>query len=270
MINSLIFYDNPISRFYLNLFIDKNYNLNQIFILNKRSIFPKNLILKTQFYKNNFWALKFIKNKEIIYLNRQIEEFFSFPNNFIKKSYNFNNLYHYNEILNYANSDNVNSKQIYYIIKQSPKENILISSQHILRNTILSLPNEFIHIHPGYLPFIKGADGSLWGPYIRKKIGASCFFLTENIDKGKIISRVELEMPKFKLEFINDYSIKDKYRIWFSFFDPILRCYLLRQVLDKKIPEKENLLDQEIINNSYYSFMDDEKKKKVFDEIFSS
>ena len=167
MIDNFIFYENPIARFYLNLFIQSNYSLKTILVLNKNSIFPKNLILKAQFNKNNFWALKFLQDKEIIYLTRQIEEFFSFPNNFIKKSYNFDNLYYLKKILRYVNSENVNSEQLYSIIKKKPYENFLVSSQQILKKTILNLPNEFIHVHPE-CKHIKGADGSLWGAFKKK------------------------------------------------------------------------------------------------------
>ena len=82
---------------------------------------------------------------------------------------------------------------------------------------------------------------------------------------------MELDVPKFKMKSINKYSLKDKYRIWFSFFDPVLRCFLLKQILNKNISKEFRFTKkQEKTSKNYYSFMEEEKKQKVFDEIFST
>ena len=69
MIDNFIFYENPIARFYLNLFIQSNYSLKTILVLTKIQFF-RGSIFKAQFNKNNFGALKFLQDKEIIYLTK--------------------------------------------------------------------------------------------------------------------------------------------------------------------------------------------------------
>ena len=43
------------------------------------------------------------------------------------------------------------------------------------------MPIDLIHIHPGFLPFIKGADSSLWGPFMRGKLGEVVFTLMKRL-----------------------------------------------------------------------------------------
>lgn len=268
MIKGLIFYENPIARFYINLLITYNYNLEKLIYLNKKTFLPNSLMLRAQFNKNNFWALNFLKNKSIGYLLSQIEEYFNFPANFIKNSYNFKLLNELSCNTVFANTNDVNNELVAGIIKDSGNIDFLISSKHILKKNILTLRNNFLHIHPGYLPYIRGADGSLWGPYIRKKVGVSCFYLTKQIDKGKIISRLELDIPKFKLPRVKEYNLKDMYRLWFSFFDPLLRCYMLRKILNNNY-ESFNKDSIDYSEEKYFTFMSDNIKSLLFNEIFS-
>ena len=67
------------------------------------------------------------------------------------------------------------------------------------------------------------------------------------------------------------FSIQERYNIWHSFVDPILRSYYLNKVLTKKIEinyeiNSENRLNQnkkfKSENNNYYSFLNDDEKKK--------
>ena len=48
------------------------------------------------------------------------------------------------------------------------------------------MPIDLIHIHPGFT-FYKGSNSSLWGPFMRGKIGGSCFTLMKKIDNGEVI-----------------------------------------------------------------------------------
>ena len=71
---------------------------------------------------------------------------------------------------------------------------------------------------------------------------------------------------KLKLEGYKNYNIKDVYRIWFSFFDPILRCSLLNEIINDSFNfEKINIINEKI---SYRSFLKNNDLKIVFDKIF--
>ena len=90
--------------------------------------------------------------------------------------------------------------------------------------------------------------------------------MTEKIDDGDIFLRKKIEYQKFKLEGYKNYNIKDVYRIWFSFFDPILRCSLLNEIINDSFNfEKINVINEKI---SYRSFLKNNDLKIVFDKIF--
>ena len=57
----------------------------------------------------------------------------------------------------------------------------------------MELNKKFIHIHPGYLPEIKGADGSLWHINKHNNIGISSFFMSKKIDEGLVIAKEKFE-----------------------------------------------------------------------------
>ena len=68
----------------------------------------------------------------------------------------------------------------------------------ILPPSLLALPGvKFIHVHPGFLPYVRGSDGLLWSALIRNKPGVSVFYMDPEIDGGKIISAGEISPLTF-------------------------------------------------------------------------
>ena len=60
---------------------------------------------------------------------------------------------------------------------------------------IFKTGKNFIHIHPGYLPEVRGADGLLWSIKEYNKIGVSSFIMNHKIDSGEIIFREKSKAP---------------------------------------------------------------------------
>lgn len=62
-----------------------------------------------------------------------------------------------------------------------------------------------------------------------------------------------------------EFSSYDLYQIWYSFFDPALRVFLLKKMLDENtnltIFEKNNL---ETKKDRYFSFIDKKEIKDLF------
>ena len=271
MIENLIFFDNPISRFYIKLFLEKNYKLKKIIFLNKKHFLPKMLINRYEFTKQNHWPLVFLRDKKILKLTNQIEEFFSFKKDFIKEVFKYDNIYQFKkEKIIYADSLSINSKEVKGVLENFQNENFLISNKEIVKQDIINMPIDLIHIHPGFLPFIKGADSSLWGPFMRGKIGGSCFYVNEKIDNGEVIFRKEIDLPKFNLDYLKSKELDHIYKIWFSFVDPMLRCFILNLTISnfvKKKNSKEKFTKiQE--NGQYFSFMNKDDKEVIFRKIF--
>ncbi|MDG2012101.1 MAG: formyltransferase family protein, partial [Pirellulaceae bacterium] len=91
---------------------------------------------------------------------------------------------------------NINCKKVIDSIKSCPQEYIIFCGGGLLRREILALPKRFIHIHPGVVPDVKGADGILWSSLVRKRIGMSAFFMNQGIDTGDIIQTREYDIPQ--------------------------------------------------------------------------
>lgn len=141
----------------------------------------------------------------------------------------------------------------------------------ILRSNVLRAPGiRFIHVHPGYLPHVRGADGFLWSKLVRNKIGLSAFYMDERIDEGQVISRKEYEFDKFYLGDIKRPDDKVLYRAIFSFCDPLLRAeFLVNEVLNKghdlsSLPSMPQCQSE----GTFYHFMNPRLRHDVLNELF--
>ena len=262
---SLIFEDNPISRCYIKIFQENSIKLDNLIILDGKFFLPRSLSLRQSFYQNNYWPLKFLKEKEYIFLTHQIEDYFNFPRNFCKNMYAFENINNVSKNRLFTNNKKINNSNTIKVIKNCGSNIFLNTGKQIYKN-ILDLDKKFIHIHPGFLPEVKGADGSLWHIKEHLNIGVSSFFMNKKIDEGQIIDREKLSLPNFLLKNYEDIDIKTLYRLWFSFFDPLLRGWHL-----KKLIKKNNI---NIMNNpsnetsKYFSYMKEHQLKETFEKVF--
>jgi len=72
---------------------------------------------------------------------------------------------------------------------------LLFSGGSILRKEILSQGKEFIHVHPGYVPDVKGSMAIEWSILTTGRCAASAFFMVERIDEGDILARRHFDPP---------------------------------------------------------------------------
>ena len=182
--------------------------------------------------------------------------------------YNFDNIFDITDRIIFANSSSINSPNVLKLLDQFNETIFFNTGKQILKE-VLNSKHKFIHIHPGYLPAVKGADGSLWQIKNFDFLGVSSFFMSKNIDEGKIISREKIKIPTFNLNNMNKYDVKKLYRIWFSFFDPLLRGYHFKKLVNQQFDFKS--FNEKIEKNeeeNYYSFMKTDDLKVVFQKIF--
>ncbi len=263
----IVFYENPISRAYLKLFYDESLNIKNFFYLKDKSFLPNKISSFMFFKKNNFYALNFLKDKNIKNLISQFEEYFGMPNSFCKEMYYFSNLDIINKI-NYIQNKSINSFETLKVFSEKKLNNsfVLNTGNEIIKDA-LNLNINFIHIHPGFLPDVRGADGTLNSILFNNCLGVTSFIITKKIDQGPIFLREKFEAPKFKLKNYHNYDLKNIYRIWYSFFDPLLRVSHLKKLFNlKNIESKTNNLEN--VGN-YYSFLNNYNLKIVFDKIFN-
>ena len=260
---SLIFQEGPIGRAYLNFFKLNKIMPNKIYYLYKKKFLPRGLNLRIFFQKKNFYALKNLGFNQN--LCNDIENFFNFKKNFISDMYKFELINEFKDNIVYIPDENINSSIIYDKLLESNEENFLNTSNQIYKKTLDTKKN-FYHVHPGYLPKSRGADGSLNSILYHGNLGVSFFKMTKEIDIGDIYLRKIIQIKKFNLNNYSQKDLKDVYRIWFSFFDPIIRTSLLKNIFDDNF--KFSPLDVSNEKSSYYSFLNENDLKKVFDSIF--
>ena len=264
---SIIVDDGPISRAYLNFFLKNNYEFANVYYLSNFYL-NKKFSVYINFFKSNFHAVRILKNKKFNQLIPQIESFFDFDKGFCEEMYNLNLTKNFN--MQFLYSDKIDSIKV---IKEIEKKNDLIfinTTKQILKK-ILKLNHKFIHIHPGYLPYVRGLDGSLWNYILRSKFGVTSFEISHEIDKGNIIMREEFEPKPFNFPNYQSFNSNELRYFWFSIFDPLLRAYHLKNLIKKtdffsKISFEKNI---DVSLGSFYGKIDKNNQSKVFESIFN-
>jgi hypothetical protein len=128
--------------------------------------------------------------------------------------------------------DGVRDVRLSRLIEQSPQPCcVLFTGGGILPKSLLDVAQvRFLHVHPGHLPEVRGADGLLWSVLLRGAPGASCFYMSPGIDEGKVIMARDLPMVNLPPEFLA-LSVEERYNLLYSFVDPIIRAAVLLEVL---------------------------------------
>lgn len=129
--------------------------------------------------------------------------------------------------------DNLADKKLAEYLASYPETAVLYTGGGLMPKSLLALDQiKFIHVHPGFLPQIRGADCLLWSTLLTGHPSASCFYMTPGIDLGNIIFSIWL--PAIQLSFdTKKYDVKTLYRSIYAFVDPWVRCYALRILLSK-------------------------------------
>ena len=258
----LIFFDNPISRFYLKFLSNKNY-VSKIIIFTNYFIFKKFFAYKN-FVNNNSFPLLFLKKNKNRYFIDFVEDFFNLEKNFILDTYEFNNINNFD--IDYVNTNSVNSVNSFNFFEKFTSNNFLYTGREIIKKNVLNTGNNFYHFHPGYIPEMKGADISIRSVFYRNHIGCSFFQINEKVDSGCILFRekYKVNLKSFqKLKYLNS---KDLYNFWYSFIDPCIRLDLLKKLILKKNLLKlmhEDLSEE----NNYFSFLTKSDIKKIYDKL---
>jgi hypothetical protein len=75
--------------------------------------------------------------------------------------------------------DGLGDLRLIQLLSQQSEGSILFTGGGIVPESVLSIPKlKFIHIHPGYLPDIKGADCTLWSTLLTGHASATCFYMS--------------------------------------------------------------------------------------------
>ncbi|UXZ21258.1 hypothetical protein KZH41_22615 [Pseudomonas sp. YeP6b] len=159
--------------------------------------------------------------------------------------------------------------RLYNYLAVLPETNLLFTGGGIVPARSLQLAHlKFIHVHPGYLPDVRGADGVLWSQLIKGRTSASCFYMAPGIDDGDVIFPCYLPTVKIIYD-PSTVHLKMLYRALYAFFDPWVRAYALREAISateglnfKKVFEQDESL------STTYHFMHEKLQKVSLSEFF--
>jgi hypothetical protein len=109
---------------------------------------------------------------------------------------------------------------------------VLYTGGGIVPRALLSLPGiRVLHVHPGVLPRVGGADGLLWSALIEGRPGRTAFWMTPELDAGPVIATEACEPLAFPIADAERPDDQMLYRALFAFYDPCLRAELLVKLL---------------------------------------
>tara|TARA_Y100000590_G_scaffold33049_1_gene36248 strand:- start:57 stop:884 length:828 start_codon:yes stop_codon:yes gene_type:complete len=269
---ALIFFENPISRCYLQVCKLRNFKFNKIIVLENKKFIPNYISRIYNFQKMNYYPLLFLKNKIYEDTTKKIADYFSYPEDFFTSSYKNDSLYNFANDIEFVNTDNINSEIFVKSLLKKKNLNYLNTGKKIYKEP-LNHNLKILHIHPGYLPNIRGADASLWNMEKLNCLGATSFLMTKKIDEGSIVSKSFYNYPRIKLNNFANIEIKELYRFWFSFIDPIIRSRHFDDYILESKSEENNLfnLNKEVDDkNEYFSFMDNTNVKNIIRRVLNS
>lgn len=125
----------------------------------------------------------------------------------------------------------INDSLVREYITSAENKIFLFTGGGILHPDILSVSgSKFIHIHPGIVPEVRGADCFFWSYLVRRKAGYSVFFMKPGIDTGDVLYKREYEVNLLDIT-LSKYSNTILYSALLNFYDPCLRAMTLINLL---------------------------------------
>lgn len=278
---TILAYEGPIYRAYLGTLHLLGYKVKRLIKLyngnNQLRWLPKKLrdtFLYTQeSLKHNYWPRHFISQRSVFEpIQKTILESYQLPKSFFdsfsQKTIDSRAIADECYYCDYG-PEGFKSEKLLQLLRQLGPATYLFTGGGLVPKRILELPHtQFVHIHPGFLPHVRGADGLLWSTLIRNRPGAACFYMVPGLDEGPLILTEELDALQFPVP--PGYDFKNLYRLVYSFYDPVIRAILLKRVMEKyKTLEHLPSYQQDTKEGITYHFMHETLKEKALKLIFS-
>ncbi|WP_421866006.1 formyltransferase family protein [Motiliproteus sp.] len=172
--------------------------------------------------------------------------------------------------------NNFEDDSLMKLVRESTASAAIFTGGGIVKsNFINDCGKKILHVHPGTVPDVKGADGILWSALVREKLGYSLFFMNEGIDTGDVLRKQEFDLPSFSCDLMKKYGNNICYRALLDFYDPHMRASLLAEEVDQSIKSGRSLWQREGRSQDpnqgrVYHFMHRDLKNKVLKMFFNS
>jgi hypothetical protein len=240
---TVLFHEGPMARAYLEMLRQCGVRPRKIVHLLPRSgplsrMLPRGVratgLARKQEQAANYWprALSAQFPALTATMTSMIEAAFDLDTGFLDRLRSGAGLERYCGTVEVAESGGFKDPAFISILQNQPPGLLLFTGGGILPPAVFDVPHiRFLHVHPGYLPHVRGADGLLWSTLLRGQPGASAFIMQPGLDVGDLVEAMEMEPLHFPTpddEYPDDQSL---YRLIFSLYDPVVRACVLRKIL---------------------------------------
>ncbi len=282
---TVLFYESPIARAYLETIKSLGFKPQKIIelVAAKDVATKKNVGMwlskgirvsyasSIQRDKIHYWP-KQLKKSKPAFINTilgEIEETLRFSKDCMDYAHSLSPLSVYSDNIESLLVDNLSDKSLLQYLSKEPESAVLYTGGGLVPTKLRELLHlKFLHIHPGFLPNIRGADCTLWSLLLTGYTSATCFYMSSGIDTGDII--LPCWLPKLSFD-VNTQGIDrlSMYRSVYSFIDPWIRSFVLREVLVKNT--QFNALDSEVQSEAdgvTFHFMHERLQQVAFKKLF--
>jgi hypothetical protein len=219
----------------------------------------------------NFWPRRLSKTDPALVdaVAGQLEEFLERPDELIREMLGRFRYDDYALRVDRVMVGGLRDPSLERAIKSLAPKIVLYTGGGIVPPSLISCSDtRFIHVHAGHLPHVRGADGVLWSTLVRGQPGASCFFMGEALDTGPVLRAQDYPAPTFKITGVRP-DDQTLYRALYSYYDPLLRADLLRQVVQANIDVSNSpTVSQDPSAGVTYNFMHDAVRRKALSQLF--
>jgi len=282
---TVLFYEGPIARAYLETISSLGFRPQKIVeLIAARDVSTKKVVGKwlpkglrksfaasIQRSKIHYWPNRLLKDEAVFIdgILAEIQSNFGFSRPIIDNAHSLLPLSSYSECVESLLVDGLADKVLQDFLSAEKPGAVLFTGGGIVPADLLSIQHlKFLHIHPGYLPNIRGADCALWSSLLTGYTSATCFYMSPGIDTGDIIHprwlpKVAFEFAKKRLDLLS------AYRAVYAFLDPWVRAYVLREVLATHLRfddlKSQTQADQE---GTTFHFMHDRLRQVALERLF--
>jgi hypothetical protein len=183
--------------------------------------------------KIHYWPRKIAKYHGALHkvMVDEVKAKFAFSDEVLTNAAALNDLSTYSDSVEVLMVDGLEDNALEERLSQLPSDvDLLYTGGGMVPARLLSLSHlRFLHIHPGFLPNIRGADCVFWSSLVFGRCSATCFIMAPGIDTGPIVKACWLPEIKFAHD-AAAYDLKTLYRAIYGFFDPWVRAFVLREV----------------------------------------
>lgn len=244
---TVLFWEGPIARAYLATLKSMGYRPEKIVhLISSIDLVSKKVVgrflpgFMRQGYAQSrqqnsihYWSSVLLKKEPPLCqaIRSSVSDALSFDSQTLDEALALTDLSHYCSVVEPLMITGLGDEKLHTYLAALPQTTLLFTGGGIVPARLLHLEQlKFIHVHPGHLPDVRGADCVLWSQLLKGRTSATCFYMAPGIDDGDVI--LARYLPTTSVGFCaSALPSKMIYRAVYAFLDPWVRAWTLRQAI---------------------------------------